>query len=85
MSSNSLFKAVLLSYKGQYLYIMVLNILLALLRTSSIFIIHPLVDYIKNGENAWAPTIPFHKFSDGSFLTPEAQYGVTLALILIFT
>ena len=67
---------------------MVLNILLAVLRTSSIFIIHPLVNYIKDGQNAWAPTVPFHRFSKDSFwhvFTPEAQYGMSLALLLIFS
>lgn len=55
---------------------------------SAILIVHPLVDYVKTGENAWASFMPFYVFPEGSYLagfTPEAQYGITLALLLILS
>lgn len=88
VSKNALFKAVLLSYKKEYFYIMFLNVLLSLLRMAAILIVHPLVDYVKTGQNAWASFMPFYVFPESSFLngfTPEAQYGITLALLLILS
>lgn len=87
VNQNSLMKAVLLSFKGHYIALMLLNLLNACLNMSSPFIIKPLIDFVKTGENAWAPNIQFWDLSGTwlSFLSPEDQYGISLALILVFT
>lgn len=53
LTENGLLKAIIWSYKNKYLYIMFLNSILAILRLSSIFLIKPLVEFIKDGENRW--------------------------------
>lgn len=77
-----------LSFKLQYLYLMGLNALGSLLQISSPFIIAPLIDFVKDGENAWADHISFVDTSGNKwfeYLTPERQYGMSLALILVAT
>lgn len=67
---------------------MFLNAISACLQMSSPFIIQPLIQYIKDGKNAWSPNIEFYDFDEDSWLhvlTPEKQYGITLALLLVFT
>jgi len=67
---------------------MALNACGSLLQISSPFIIAPLVDYVKDGENAWADHISFFDTAGSAWLawlTPERQYGVSLALLLVAT
>jgi hypothetical protein len=49
LTENGLLKAIICSYKNKYLYIMFLNAILAILRLSSIFLIKPLIEFIKDG------------------------------------
>ena len=87
VTKNSLMKAVLVSFKSHYIVLMLLNIMNALLTMSSPFIIKPLIDFVKTGANAWAPTIKFWDTSGTwlSFLSEGDQYGLCLALLLVFT
>lgn len=67
---------------------MVLNGVQALLQMSSPFIIKPLIQYIKTGQNAWEGKVEFWQTSHlpiVAWLTPETQYGLTLALTLVAT
>lgn len=67
---------------------MLLTSIQAVCNLSGPFWIRPLIQYIKSGENAWADYISFFDTKDISWLawlTPEKQYGVTLALLLVFT
>ena len=87
VSSNGLLKAVFWSFKYQYLYLMCLNGIQSLLQISSPFIISPLIDYVKDGENAWADKISFFDTTGTKFeyLTPQRQYGICLSLNLVLT
>lgn len=67
---------------------MFLNGCQACLNLCSPFIIKPLIEYVKTGENAWSPTIEFWDTSDVEYLkwlTPQTQYGLSLAFMLVFT
>ena len=88
VSENSLAKAILTSFKCHYFVLMFMNIINACLNMSSPFLIHPLINFVKTGENAWAGTIDFwdtSKISWLKWLTKGDQYGLTLALLLVFT
>jgi hypothetical protein len=52
---------------------------------TSPFIINPLIQYVKTGENAFYPTVKYFDTKDTwlSYLTPEKQYGLSLGLILV--
>lgn len=41
--------AIVRTYRNKYLYIMFLNAILSILKISSIFLINPLVEFIKDG------------------------------------
>lgn len=47
---------------------MSLNAISACLQMSSPFIIQPLIQYIKDGKNAWSPNIDFYDFDQDSWL-----------------
>jgi hypothetical protein len=88
LKKNALFSTVMRSFKNQYLFLMFLNAISACLQMSSPFIIRPLIEYIKDGKNGWSPNIEFYNFEEDSWLhalTPEKQYGISLALLLVFT
>ena len=65
-------KSVLIAFKSEYIKIMCLNALQAVLNLLSPFIIKPLITYIKTGKNALYPHIKFWTFTGWfKFLTPE--------------
>lgn len=73
-SKNALMASVFSNFKWQYLQLMLLNGLQALLQLSSPLIINPLIQFIKTGENAWDPYVTFWDTSEInwlSFLTPR--------------
>ena len=67
-SKNALVWAVLLSFKSEYTYLMCLNAIQATLSLSSPFIIKPLIEFVKTGENAWEPSVSFFDTSEISWL-----------------
>mmetsp|Transcript_17853 Transcript_17853/g.30300 ORF Transcript_17853/g.30300 Transcript_17853/m.30300 type:complete len:578 (+) Transcript_17853:575-2308(+) len=86
VSKHSLTKAVFRSFQREYIIIVLMNAIQATLQMSSPFVIKPLIQYVKTGENAW----DVHYFDPPesgwlSLLTPEKQYGLTLSLILVLT
>lgn len=74
------------TFRWDYAKLMALTSLTAVLNLVGPFIIRPMVDFIKTGENAWADWCPFFDTSNNTllyWLTPEKQYGCTLALLLV--
>ena len=67
---------------------MILKVLELLTTIVSPYLIQFIVDYVKSGENPYKETFPFWEIKDVEWLewlTPEQQYGFTLALLLVLS
>jgi len=90
ISKHALFKACLWSYKWQYMITMILTITSSILSLSSPFLIKPLIQYIKTGENVWSEQygIEFFDFTGNKYLEwikQDMQYGICLALMFVLS
>ena len=88
VTQNSLIKTIFSCYKYQYLKIMIFNIFLSMMYMVSPLIIKPLVKFVEDGKNAWAPDVQFYDTSEIEwlkFLDQEKQYGLTLAMALVIS
>lgn len=84
---NSLFWALMGTFKWDLLFWLALSETSVLITMVQPLAIQVLITYIKDGVNAWEQYgIHFYKFPDDhwmSWLTPDKQYGLTVAMILV--
>ena len=81
VTDYTLIRAVFSAFKKEYCLMIILNSLQSCFQMATPFVMMPLVQYIKTGENAWGVEYLDTKDTWLGFLTPERQYGLTLALI----
>ena len=72
-------RSVMKAFWGDYICLMFLNIFVTLLNLCGPYLIKQLIDYVKNGQNAWSIMwVPI-----SGIFTFEQEYGLMLVLLLV--
>lgn len=85
---NQLFRAILHANRFELMLLMGTKLIECSLKLASPYLIRIMVDYIKTGENQFSDILPFWEIKDVSWLTwltPQVQYGIAVALVLVLT
>ena len=85
---NTLIWVVFSSFKGEYVVLVIMNFIQAMLNLIGPLNINFLVDYVENGDNKLAAYTQFIDFTDSkyfSYFTGDRQYGIILAIVLVLS